>query len=108
MTVDLIQPTGARSLVDFRLGGVEVTAEMGAYDAMRPGQDLAVDVEMPKAILIDAATFLASAMLALCWSTACPAQPTTLDPAIIAFRLPEQIKWTDNPADMLPRNLEVE
>ena len=56
VTVDLIQPTGARSLVDFRLGGTEVTAEMGAYDAMRPGQDLAVDVEMAKAILIDAAS----------------------------------------------------
>ncbi len=54
--VDLIQPTGARSLVDFRIGGTEVTAEMGAYDAMRPGQDLAVDIEMAKAILIDAAT----------------------------------------------------
>jgi multiple sugar transport system ATP-binding protein len=54
--VDLIQPTGARSLVDFRLGGTEVTAEMGAYDAMRPGQDLSVDIEMQKAILIDGAS----------------------------------------------------
>jgi hypothetical protein len=41
--------------------------------------------------------FLASAMLALCWATASPAQPTTLDPAIVAYQLPGQIKWTDNP-----------
>jgi hypothetical protein len=40
---------------------------------------------------------LASALLALCWSTASLAQPSTLDPAIIAYRLPDQIKWTDNP-----------
>jgi hypothetical protein len=25
------------------------------------------------------------------------AQPTTLDPAVIAYQLPDQIKWTDNP-----------
>ena len=53
VVVDLIQPTGARSFIDFRLGGSEVTAEMGAYDAMRPGEALAVDIDMTRAIIID-------------------------------------------------------
>jgi hypothetical protein len=39
----------------------------------------------------------ATALFALCWSTASPAQPTTLDRAIIAYRLPDQIPWADNP-----------
>jgi multiple sugar transport system ATP-binding protein len=53
---DLIQPTGARSFVTFRLGGTEVTAELGSHDVMRLGETLGVDIDMNRAILIDPQT----------------------------------------------------
>ena len=40
---------------------------------------------------------LLAGALALAFSTAALAQPPTLDPAVIAFQLPDQIKWNDNP-----------
>ena len=56
VTVDLIQPTGARSFVSFRLGGAEVTAEVGAHDVTRPGEAMAVDLDLRRAALIDPET----------------------------------------------------
>jgi multiple sugar transport system ATP-binding protein len=56
VTVDLIQPTGARSFVSFRLGGAEVTAEVGAHDVTRPGEAMAVALDLSRAALIDPET----------------------------------------------------
>jgi hypothetical protein len=41
--------------------------------------------------------WLAFGIMALSVSTAPLAQPATLDPAVVAYQLPDQIKWTDNP-----------
>jgi hypothetical protein len=41
--------------------------------------------------------FFAAALTVLALSGAAVAQPTSLDPAVIAFQLPDQIKWVDNP-----------
>jgi hypothetical protein len=40
---------------------------------------------------------LGAAFIALATATASLAQSTTLDPAVIAYQLPDQIKWTENP-----------
>jgi len=53
---DLIQPTGARAYVSFLLGGVEVTTELEAREAPRLGEDLAVDLDLDRAVLIDPKT----------------------------------------------------
>ena len=54
--VDLVQPTGTRSYAAFRLGGVEVTAELPAHAVERPGAELRLLVDTGRAILIDPAT----------------------------------------------------
>jgi hypothetical protein len=41
--------------------------------------------------------WLAFGIMALSVSAAPLAQPTALDPAVVAYQLPDQIKWTDNP-----------
>src|SRR5689334_23423512 len=41
--------------------------------------------------------WLAVGIMALSVSAAPLAQPTALDPAVVAYQLPDQIKWTDNP-----------
>src|SRR5262245_64459061 len=41
--------------------------------------------------------FFAATLALIALSSAAPAQPTSLDPAVIAFQLPDQIKWLDNP-----------
>jgi multiple sugar transport system ATP-binding protein len=56
VTFDLIQPTGSRTYGTFRLAGTEVTAELQAHDAERPGERLALHVDMNRAILIDPAS----------------------------------------------------
>ena len=53
VTFDLIQPTGARSYGTFKLGGVEVTAELQAHDAERPGERLELQIDMNRAVIID-------------------------------------------------------
>src|SRR5215208_1419612 len=54
--VDLVQPTGARSFVSFRLGDATVTAEFDAHAALQAGERLPVDVDMNRAVLIDPET----------------------------------------------------
>jgi multiple sugar transport system ATP-binding protein len=54
--VDLIQPTGTRAYATFRLGGVEVTAELPAHAVERPGTELRLLVDTGRAILIDPRT----------------------------------------------------
>jgi multiple sugar transport system ATP-binding protein len=56
VTFDLIQPTGSRSYGSFKLGGVEVTAELQAHDAEQPGERLDLHVDMNRAVVIDPAT----------------------------------------------------
>jgi multiple sugar transport system ATP-binding protein len=56
VTFDLIQPTGSRSYGSFKLGGVEVTAELLAHDAEQPGEQLDLHVDMNRAVVIDPAS----------------------------------------------------
>jgi multiple sugar transport system ATP-binding protein len=56
IVVDLVQPTGARSFVSFRLGDATVTAEFDAHAVLQPGKRLPVDFDMNRAVLIDPET----------------------------------------------------
>ncbi|MER8921277.1 sn-glycerol-3-phosphate ABC transporter ATP-binding protein UgpC [Mesorhizobium sp. M0802] len=55
-TIDLLQPTGSRSYATFRLAGAPVMAELQAHDVSRPGEKLAIDINMNRASIFDAAT----------------------------------------------------
>jgi multiple sugar transport system ATP-binding protein len=55
-SVELIQPTGSRTYITFPLGGVSVMAEVGAHEAGKPGDPIAVDLDMNRAVLIDPQT----------------------------------------------------
>ncbi len=57
-TIDLIQPTGSRTYVTFRLAGTPVMAELRAHDVERPGERIELHVDMNRAILIDPETDL--------------------------------------------------
>ena len=37
-SIDLVQPTGARTYATFKLGGSEVVAELQAHDVSEPGE----------------------------------------------------------------------
>jgi multiple sugar transport system ATP-binding protein len=54
--IDLIQPTGARSFVTFTLGRTPVTAEVGAHEAPALGEEMPLDLDLGRAVLIDPAT----------------------------------------------------
>jgi multiple sugar transport system ATP-binding protein len=56
VTVDLVQPTGARSFVSFRLGIAEVMAEVDARSAGEPGTTMLLDLDLNRATLFDPAT----------------------------------------------------
>jgi multiple sugar transport system ATP-binding protein len=51
--VELVQPTGSRTFVQFPFGGVDVTAELPAHSVERPGIDAKILVDMYRMILID-------------------------------------------------------
>ncbi|MBC7740438.1 MAG: sn-glycerol-3-phosphate ABC transporter ATP-binding protein UgpC [Candidatus Saccharibacteria bacterium] len=55
-TADLIQPTGTRTFVTSRIGGVAVTAELSAHDVNEQGGSLTYTVDLNRAILIDPLT----------------------------------------------------
>ena len=55
-TIDLIQPTGSRTYATFDLGGVAVMAELRAHDVNQPGEQIDLQVDMNRAIVIDPAT----------------------------------------------------
>jgi multiple sugar transport system ATP-binding protein len=55
-TADLIQPTGTRTYVTSRIGGVPVTAELDAHDVQEQGIALDYAVDMSRCLLIDPAT----------------------------------------------------
>ena len=54
--VDLVQPTGSRLYIQFRLGDTEVTAELQAHDVEQPGSEVELLVDMDRTILIDPQT----------------------------------------------------
>jgi multiple sugar transport system ATP-binding protein len=54
--IELLQPTGSRSYATFRLGGEPVMAELQAHDVGRPGERLAIDINLNRAAIFDAAT----------------------------------------------------
>ncbi len=56
VTIELVQPTGSRVLVTLPLGGTSVVAELAAHDVSRPGEKIHVDIDLTRAILIDADT----------------------------------------------------
>jgi multiple sugar transport system ATP-binding protein len=53
VTIELVQPTGSRSHVTFPLGGVSVVAEVDVHDVRSPGERVALDINMTRAIVID-------------------------------------------------------
>jgi multiple sugar transport system ATP-binding protein len=55
-TVDLVQPTGARTYVTFRAGTETAMAELDAHDPAKPGDAIAIAFDMDRAILIDGAS----------------------------------------------------
>jgi hypothetical protein len=52
----LIQPTGTRTYVTSRIGGVPVTAELDAHDVHEQGIALDYAVDMSRCLLIDPTT----------------------------------------------------
>jgi multiple sugar transport system ATP-binding protein len=55
-TADLIQPTGTRTYVTSRIGGVPVMAELGAHDVQEQGATIDYAVDMNRCLLIDPET----------------------------------------------------
>ena len=56
VTIELVQPTGSRVQVTLPFGGTSVIAELAAHDVSRPGEKVHVDIDLTRAIVIDAAT----------------------------------------------------
>ncbi|MEP0321894.1 ABC transporter ATP-binding protein [Bauldia litoralis] len=56
VAIDLLQPTGSRSYATFKLAGMPVMAELEAHDVSRPGETIAVDINLNRASLFDAAS----------------------------------------------------
>jgi multiple sugar transport system ATP-binding protein len=54
--IELVQPTGSRTYATFRLGAAAVMAELQAHDVSRPGETIAVEINLRRAALFDAAT----------------------------------------------------
>src|SRR5205823_11040272 len=52
-TIELIQPTGSRTFVTFRLAGEPVMAELDAHDPGKPGDEIEAAFDMRRAVLID-------------------------------------------------------
>ena len=55
VVIDLVQPTGTRTYVQFRVGDQEVTAELPAHSVERPGARIVLAVDMARVTLFDAA-----------------------------------------------------
>jgi multiple sugar transport system ATP-binding protein len=54
--VELIQPTGSRTYITFPLGGTSVMAEVDPHEVQRPGEPIAIDLDLNRAVLIDPQT----------------------------------------------------
>ena len=55
-TVEIVEPMGANTLVNFHLGGTSLLVRLDGSAAERPGETLALDVDMNRAVLIDPAS----------------------------------------------------
>jgi multiple sugar transport system ATP-binding protein len=55
-TIELVQPTGSRVQVSMPLGGNSITAEFAAHEVTAPGEQVRIDIDMIRAILIDPQT----------------------------------------------------
>jgi len=55
-TVEIVEPMGANTLVNFRLGEASLLVRLDGSAAERPGETLALDVDMNRAVLIDPAS----------------------------------------------------
>jgi multiple sugar transport system ATP-binding protein len=55
-TVELVEPTGAETMVGLRLAGFEVTARFEPHEAPEAGETVTVSIDMSKACLFDAKT----------------------------------------------------
>jgi multiple sugar transport system ATP-binding protein len=55
-TIELVQPTGSRVQVSMPVGGRSITAEFAAHDVTSPGEQVRIDIDMTRAILIDPQT----------------------------------------------------
>jgi multiple sugar transport system ATP-binding protein len=53
-TIELLQPTGSRTYATFRLAGQAAMAELQAHDVSRPGEQIAIDINLRRASLFDA------------------------------------------------------
>ncbi len=56
VTIELVQPTGSRTQVTFPFGGQSIVAEFDASGNDAPGQKIKIDIDMSRAVIIDAAT----------------------------------------------------
>ena len=54
--VELVQPTGPRTYIEFRLGGVAAVAEVGAHDVHRAGEQVKLALDMQRAVIVDPAS----------------------------------------------------
>jgi multiple sugar transport system ATP-binding protein len=55
-TVELVQPTGSRVQVSMPIGGISITAEFSAHEVTTPGEQVCIDIDMTRAVLIDPQT----------------------------------------------------
>ena len=53
---ELIQPTGTRTFVTLKIGGVEAVAELQAHDVQAPGETIDLNIDLNRAVLIDPAS----------------------------------------------------
>jgi multiple sugar transport system ATP-binding protein len=51
--IELLQPTGSRTYATFRLAGEAMVAELEAHDVSRPGEQVAIDIDLRRASLFD-------------------------------------------------------
>jgi multiple sugar transport system ATP-binding protein len=56
--IELVQPTGSRTFVEFKLGATATVAELLARDVHRSGERLALEIDMNRVIVIDPASGL--------------------------------------------------
>jgi multiple sugar transport system ATP-binding protein len=54
--IELVQPTGSRVQVSMPLGGSSITAEFAAHEVTAPGEQIRIDIDMTRAVLIDPQT----------------------------------------------------
>ena len=58
VVTEILQPTGSRTYATFRIGAATVTAELAAHDVQRAHEEIELDADMNRAILIDPDTDL--------------------------------------------------